>query len=184
VAAAAIARAAELWSVCRLCVGKGGADAAALQVAALSAGGLSLRCWRAAPATRSDVCAAGARGARGGALGGAHARTAWAPRCGTAELARTCELERLRVHGGRLWPASMQGGCGRLWREEWGLHGSAMQLPVGSAFVSFSYVSHKCQRVSEYYQPALINWRVQPPRAWPRAKCTRGASGNCQLHVI
>ncbi len=43
------------------------------------------------------------------------------------QLARTCELERLRVHGGRLWPASMKKTCGRLWREEWGLHGSDMQ---------------------------------------------------------
>ncbi len=122
-AAAAIARAAELWSVCRLCVGKGGADAAALQVAALSAGGLSLRCWRAAPATRSDVCAAGARGARGGALGGAHARTAWAPRCGTAAA---CAHLRAGAAAGAWWTAlacqharrmrsSVEGGVGLAW---------------------------------------------------------------------
>jgi hypothetical protein len=35
----------------KLCVGKAGTDAAALQLAALSASGLPLRCWRGAPAT-------------------------------------------------------------------------------------------------------------------------------------
>jgi len=101
-AAAATARPAELWAVCRLCVGKGGADAAALQVAALSAGGLSLRCWRAEPATRSDVCAAGARGARAGALGEAYARTAWASRCGTAAA---CAHLRAGAAAGAWWSA-------------------------------------------------------------------------------
>ncbi len=122
--------------MCRLCVGKGGADAAVSKLAALSAG---------------DPCAAGGPRRPPGQTyvrraPAAPAQARWAKRmrgrpgrrdAGLQQLARICELERLRVHGGWLSTASMQDGCGCLWREEWGLHGSDMQLFVGLAFASF-----------------------------------------------
>ena len=167
----------------RLCVGKGGADMAPLQLAALSAGGLSLHCWRAELATRSDVCAAGARGARAGALGEAYARTAWAPRCGTAAA---CAHLRAGAAAGAWWMAlhcqharrmrmSVEGGVGLAWLRH--------AIICGSYICELLVSVTQSMIISVVYLPAL-SIRGSALRAWPCAKCTRGASGSCQPLII